>query len=65
MMIAPKSLARRKEGAQGEEEEEAGDRRKGGSYDSIKCAILLSTTSRTLLLKIKFLTKPNFSCMVI
>ena len=65
MMIAPKSLARRKQGAQGEEEDEAGDCRKGGSYDSIKCAILLRKTSRTLLLNMKFLTKPNFSCMVI
>ena len=30
MMIAPTSLVRQKEGVQGEEEEEAGDRRKGG-----------------------------------
>ena len=30
MMIAPKSLIHKKEGYQGEEKEEAGDRRKGG-----------------------------------
>ena len=30
MMFAPNSLARQKEGAQGEEEEDAGVRRKGG-----------------------------------
>ena len=31
MMFAPNSLFRQKEGAQGEEEKEAGDRRKAGS----------------------------------
>ena len=31
MMFAPNSLVRQKEGAQGEEEEEAGGRRKAGS----------------------------------
>ena len=36
MMIAPNPLVRQKEGAQWEEEEEAGDRRKAGSIGNPK-----------------------------